>query len=130
MRKKYGRIAVFVVGCLLAVWGIILYPMLHRSTIIISITNQTDNAYRIVRINDQIVDQYLEADGMMDVDYIITQEGPITAYYEDEAGATHELLLTEGMITSVSKENYGRILMTFSQKKGNLEIKVISNISR
>ena len=129
MRKKYGRIAVFVVGCLLAVWGIILYPMLHRSTIIISITNQTDNAYRIVRINDQIVDQYLEADGMLDVDYIITQEGPITAYYEDEAGSGHERLLTEGMITSVSKENYGRILMTFSQKKGNLEIKVISNIS-
>ena len=129
MRKKYGRIAVFVVGCLLAVWGIILYPMLHRSTIIISITNQTDNTYRIVRINDQIVDQYLEANGMLDVDYIITQEGPITAYYEDEAGSRHKRLLTEGMITSVSKENYGRILMTFSQKKGNLEIKVISNIS-
>ena len=129
MRKKYGRIAVFVVGCLLAVWGMIIYPILHRGTIIISITNHTDNAYRIVRINDQIVDQYLEADGMLDVDYIITQEGPITAYYEDESGVKHEQLLTEGMVSSVSPDNYGRILLTFSLKKGNLEVKTISNIS-
>ena len=129
MRKKYGRIAVFVLGCVLAVWGMIIYPILHRGTIIISITNQTDNAYTIVRINDQSVGELLEADGMIDVDYVITQSGPITAYFEDTSGQSMERLLTEGMVTSVSPENYGRIVLTFSQKKGNLELKVLSNIS-
>jgi hypothetical protein len=95
MRKKYGRIAVFVLGCVLAVWGIIIYPILHRGTIIISITNQTDNAYTIVRINDQSVGELLEADGMIDVDYVITQSGPITAYFEDTSGQSMERLLTE-----------------------------------
>ena len=130
MRKKYGRIAVFVVGCLFAIWGIILYPMLNRGTITVSVTNQTDHSYTLLRLNDQQVNERLEPDGMVDVDYIISREGPVTAYLETEEGEVLERVLTEGLTTSVSSENYGRVLLTVKEKKGELELKVIANISK
>ena len=129
MRKKYGRIAVFVVGCLFAIWGILLYPMLNRGTITVSVTNQTDSGYTLLRINDQQVEEILEPDGMVDVDYVIVGEGPVTAYLENESGEVLERVLTEGLTTSVTQDNYGRVLLTIKEKKGQLELKVIDNIS-
>lgn len=130
MRKKYGRIAVFVVGCLLAVWGMIIYPILNRGTITVSVTNQTDYSYVLLRINDQQVNEVLEPRGMVDVDFVITQSGPITAYLETEAGEVLERVLTEGLTPSVTTENYGRVLLTVKEKKGVLELNVIANISK
>lgn len=130
MRKKYGRIAVFVVGCLFAIWGILLYPMLNRGTITVSVTNQTDSGYTLLRINDQQVEEILEPDGMVDVDYVIVGEGPVTAYLENESGEVLERVLTEGLTTSVTQDNYGRVLLTIKEKKGQLELKVIANISK
>ena len=130
MRKKYGRIAVFVVGCILAVWGMIIYPMLNRGIITVSVTNQTDAAYKLLRINDQPVNEWLEADGMVDVDFVITEPGPVTAYLETEGGEVLERILTEGLTTSVTPENYGRVLLTVKEKKGQLELNVIANISK
>lgn len=130
MRKKYGRIAVFVVGCLLAVWGMIIYPILNRGTITVSVTNQTDFSYTLLRINDQQVEEILEPDGMVDVDFVIVEEGPVTAYLENESGEVLERVLTEGLTTSVTQENYGRVLLTIKEKKGQLELKVIANISK
>ena len=130
MRKKYGRIAVFVVGCILAVWGMIIYPMLNRGIITVSVTNQTDAAYKLLRINDQQVNEILEPDGMVDVDFVITEDGPLTAYLEAEGGEVLERVLTEGLTTSVSSENYGRVLLTVKEKKGQLELNVIANISK
>ena len=130
MRKKYGRIAVFVVGCLLAVWGMIIYPMLNRGTITVSVTNQTDSAYTILRLNDQQVNELLEPSGMVDVDFVIVEEGPVTAYLENESGEVLERVLTEGLTTSVNQDNYGRVLLTIKEKKGQLELKVIANISK
>ena len=130
MRKKYGRIAVFVVGCLLAVWGMIIYPILNRGTITVSVTNQTDSTYTLLRINDQQVEEILEPDGMVDVDYVIVEEGPVTAYLETETGEVLERVLTEGLTTSVTQDNYGRVLLTIKEKKGQLELKVIANISK
>lgn len=129
MRKKYGRIAVFVVGCILAVWGMILYPILNRGTLIVSFTNQTDSSYTVLRLNDQQVNELLEPNGMLDVDFVITREGPVTAYLESESGEVLERELTEGLTTSVTPNNYGRVLLTVKEKKGVLELKVISNIS-
>ena len=129
MRKKYGRIAVFVVGCILAVWGMILYPILNRGTLIVSFTNQTDSSYTVLRLNDQQVNEILEPNGMLDVDFLITGEGPVTAYLETESGEVLERVLTEGLTTSVTPNNYGRVLLTVKEKKGILELKVISNIS-
>ena len=130
MRKKYGRIAVFVVGCILAVWGMIIYPILNRGTITVSVTNQTDSSYTLLRINDQQVHELLEPNGMVDVDFVILEEGPITAYLENESGEVLERVLTEGLTTSVTQENYGRVLLTVKEKKGNLELNVIANISK
>lgn len=130
MRKKYGRIAVFVVGCLLAVWGMIIYPILNRGTITVSVTNQTDSTYTLLRINDQQVEEILEPDGMVDVDFVIVEEGPVTAYLENESGEVLERVLTEGLTTSVTQDNYGRVLLTIKEKKGQLELKVIANISK
>ena len=130
MRKKYGRIAVFVVGCLLAVWGMIIYPILNRGTITVSVTNQTDVSYTLLRINDQTVNEELEPNGMLDVDFVITKEGPLTAYLETESGEVLERILTEGLTTSVTPENYGRILLTVKEKKGTLVLDVIQNISK
>ena len=130
MRKKYGRIAVFVVGCLFAIWGILLYPMLNRGTITVSVTSQTDFSYTLLRINDQQVEEILEPDGMVDVDFVIVEEGPVTAYLENESGEVLERVLTEGLTTSVTQENYGRVLLTIKEKKGQLELKVIANISK
>ena len=130
MRKKYGRIAVFVVGCLLAVWGMIIYPILNRGTITVSVTNQTDSGYTLLRINDQQVKEILEPDGMVDVDFVIVEEGPVTAYLENESGEVLERVLTEGLTTSVTQDNYGRVLLTIKEKKGQLELKVIANISK
>ena len=130
MRKKYGRIAVFVVGCLLAAWGMIIYPILNRGTITVSVTNQTDSGYTLLRINDQQVEEILEPDGMVDVDFVIVEEGPVTAYLENESGEVLERVLTEGLTTSVTPENYGRVLLTVKEKKGQLELNVISNISK
>ena len=129
MRKKYGRIAVFVVGCILAVWGMILYPILNRGTLIVSFTNQTDSSYTVLRLNDQQVNELLEPNGMLDVDFVITGEGPVTAYLESESGEVLERVLTEGLTTSVTPNNYGRVLLTVKEKKGVLELNVISNIS-
>ena len=129
MRKKYGRIAVFVVGCVLAVWGMIIYPILNRGTITVSFTNQTEKSYTVLRINDQQVNEILEAGGMLDVDFVITQEGPVSAYLENESGEVLERVLTEGLTTSVTPNNYGRVLLTVKEKKGNLEMNVIANIS-
>jgi len=130
MRKKYGRIAVFAVGCLFAVWGIILYPMLNRGTITVSVTNQTEHTYTLLRINDQQVGEILEPDGMVDVDFVITEPGPVTAWLETENGEVLERVLTEGLTTSVTTENYGRVLLTVKEKNGELELKVIANISK
>ena len=71
MRKKYGRIAVFVLGCVLAVWGMIIYPILNRGSVAVSFSNTTDMAFTINRINDQSVDALLEAGGSATVDYFI-----------------------------------------------------------
>lgn len=130
MRKKYGRIAVFVVGCILAVWGMIIYPILNRGTITVSITNQTDHSYALLRINDQQVGEILEPRGMLDVDFVITEPGPVTAYLEKEDGEVLERVLTEGLTTSVTSNNYGRVLLTVKEKKGVLELNVIANISQ
>lgn len=130
MRKKYGRIAVFVVGCILAVWGLFIYPVLNRGTITVSVTNQTEHTYTLLRINDQQVGEILEPDGMVDVDFIITEPGPVTAWLETENGEVLERVLTEGLTTSVTTENYGRVLLTVKEKKGELELKVIANISK
>ena len=129
MRKKYGKIAVFVLGCVLAVWGIVIYPMLNRGTITVSLTNQTEQAFTLLRINDQTVNEVLEPGGMVDVDYVITTSGPVTAFFESEAGESLERILTEGLTPSVTPDNYGRVLLTFKEKKGTLELSVISNIS-
>lgn len=129
MRKKYGRIAVFVVGCILAVWGMIIYPILNRGTITVSVTNQTEHSYVLLRINDQEVGDVLEPNGMLDVDFVITEPGPVTAYLETEDGEVLERILTEGLTTSVTSENYGRVLLTVKEKKGVLELNVIANIS-
>ena len=130
MCKKYGRIAVFVVGCILAVWGLFIYPVLNRGTITVSVTNQTEHTYTLLRINDQQVGEILEPDGMVDVDFIITEPGPVTAWLETENGEVLERVLTEGLTTSVTTENYGRVLLTVKEKKGELELKVIANISK
>lgn len=129
MRKKYGRIAVFAVGCILAVWGMIIYPILNRGTLTVSFTNQTDSSYIVLRLNDQQVNEILEPNGMLDVDYLITGEGPVTAYLENAEGEVLERVLTEGLTTSVTPNNYGRVLLTVKEKKGILELNVISNIS-
>lgn len=129
MRKKYGRIAVFVLGCILAVWGMVIYPMLHRGTITVSVTNQSEETCTLLRINDQQIDEMLEPNDMLDVEYIITESGTLTAYVETEGGEVLERLLTEGITPSVTPDNYGRVLLTIKEKDGALELSMISNIS-
>ena len=130
MKKKQARIVIFVVGCLLAVWGMVIYPMLHRGTIAVSVTNQTSDTYTLVRINDQAVGKSVEPGSMVEVDYLITEEGTITAYLETEDGEPLERLLTEGVTPTVTKENYGRVLLTLKEKNGTLELSLMSNISK
>lgn len=129
MRKKYGRIAVFVLGCILAVWGMVIYPMLHRGTITVSVTNQSEETCTLLRINDQQINEMLEPNDMLDVEYIITESGTLTAYVETEGGEVLERLLTEGITPSVTPDNYGRVLLTIKEKDGTLELSMISNIS-
>lgn len=129
MRKKYGRIAVFVLGCILAVWGMVIYPMLHRGTITVSVTNQSEETCTLLRINDQQIDEMLEPNDMLDVEYIITESGTLTAYVKTEGGEVLERLLTEGITPSVTPDNYGRVLLTIKEKDGALELSMISNIS-
>lgn len=129
MRKKYGRIAVFVLGCILAVWGMVIYPMLHRGTITVSVTNQSEETCTLLRINDQQINEMLEPNDMLDVEYIITESGTLTAYVETEGGEVLERLLTEGITPSVTPDNYGRVLLTIKEKDGALELSMISNIS-
>lgn len=129
MRKKYGRIAVFVLGCILAVWGMVIYPMLHRGTITVSVTNQSEETCTLLRINDQQINEMLEPNDMLDVEYIITESGTLTAYVKTEGGEVLERLLTEGITPSVTPDNYGRVLLTIKEKDGALELSMISNIS-
>ena len=129
MRKKYGRIAVFVLGCILAVWGMVIYPMLHRGTITVSVTNQSEETCTLLRINDQQINEVLEPNDMLDAEYIITESGTLTAYVETEGGEVLERLLTEGITSSVTPDNYGRVLLTIKEKDGALELSMISNIS-
>lgn len=129
MRKKYGRIAVFVLGCVLAVWGIIIYPILNKGSIAISFSNTTDMAFTVLRINDQIVDLPLEAGGSATVKYHIQGEETIVAYLRDEMGTDYAQEVTDSFSGLVNPENYGRALVTLKEKKGEIQIKVLNNIS-
>lgn len=129
MRKKYGRIAVFVLGCVLAVWGIIIYPILNKGSIAISFSNTTDMAFTVLRINDQIVDLPLEAGGSATVKYYIQGEETIVAYLRDEMGTDYAQEVTDSFSGLVNPENYGRALVTLKEKKGEIQIKVLNNIS-
>ena len=129
MRKKYGRIAVFVLGCVLAVWGIIIYPILNKGSIAISFSNTTDMAFTVLRINDQIVDLPLEAGGSATVKYYIQGEETIVAYLRDEMGTDYAQEVADSFSGLVNPENYGRALVTLKEKKGEIQIKVLNNIS-
>ena len=129
MRKKYGRIAVFVLGCVLAVWGIIIYPILNKGSIAISFSNTTDMAFTVLRINDQIVNLPLEAGGSATVKYYIQGEETIVAYLRDEMGTAYAQEVTDSFSGLVNPENYGRALVTLKEKKGEIQIKVLNNIS-
>lgn len=129
MRKKYGRIAVFVLGCVLAVWGIIIYPILNKGSIAISFSNTTDMAFTVLRINDQIVDLPLEEGGSATVKYYIQGEETIVAYLRDEMGTDYAQEVTDSFSGLVNPENYGRALVTLKEKKGEIQIKVLNNIS-
>ena len=129
MRKKYGRIAVFVLGCLLAVWGMIIYPILNRGSIAFSFSNNTDYTYTVIRINEQSVNEVLEAGGSLTVKYPIPQEEQITVYLSSESGELYEKEVTGDLNKTVSPENYGRVLVTIKEKKGNIELSVVKNIS-
>lgn len=129
MRKKYGRIAVFVLGCILAVWGIIIYPILNKGSIAISLSNTTDMAFTVLRINDQPVDLHLEAGGSAAVKYYIQGEETIVAYLRDEMGTNYAQEVTDSFSGPVNPENYGRALVTLKEKKGEIQIKVLNNIS-
>lgn len=129
MRKKYGRIAVFVLGCVLAVWGMIIYPILNRGSVAVSFSNTTDMAFTINRINDQSVDALLEAGGSATVKYFIQGEEPIVAYLRDEMGTEYIQEVTDDFSGLVSPENYGRALVTIKEKKGEIQISILNNIS-
>lgn len=129
MRKKYGRIAVFVLGCVLAVWGMIIYPILNRGSVAISFSNTTDMAFTILRINDQSADHFLEAGGSTTIKYFIQGEETIVAYLQDEMGTEYVQEVTDDFSGLVTPENYGRALVTIKEKKGNIELSILNNIS-
>ena len=129
MRKKYGRIAVFVLGCVLAVWGMIIYPILNRGSVAVSFSNNTDMAFTILRINDQIADQFLEAGGSATVKYLIQGEETIVVYLQDEMGTEYVQEVTDDFSGLVSPGNYGRALVTIKEKKGEIQITILNNIS-
>ena len=129
MRKKYGKIAVFVLGCVLAVWGMIIYPILNRGSITFSFSNNTDYAFTVIRINDLPVDQTMDAGGSLSIKYPIPQEERITVYLSSESGDLYEKEVTGDLNKTVSPENYGRVLVTVKEKKGNIELAVMKNIS-
>ena len=129
MRKKYGRIAVFFLGCVLAVWGMIIYPILNRGSVAISFSNTTDMAFAILRINDQSADCFLEAGGSVTVTYFIQGEETIVAYLLDEMGTEYVQEVTDDFSGLVTPENYGRALVTIKEKKGSIQISVLNNIS-
>ena len=129
MRKKYGRIAVFVLGCVLAVWGMIIYPILNRGSVAVSFSNTTDMAFAIIRINNQPTDFVLEAGGSATIDYIIQGEENIVVYLQDEKGTAYEQAVTDDFTGLVTPDNYGRALVTIKEKKGNIERSILNNIS-
>ena len=129
MRKKYGRIAVFVLGCVLAVWGMIIYPILNRGSVAVSFSNNTDMAFTILRINDQSVDYFLEAGGSTTIKYVIQGEETIVVYLQDEMGTEYIQEVTDNFSGMVTPENYGRALVTIKEKKGNIELSILNNIS-
>ena len=129
MRKKYGRIAVFVLGCVLAVWGMIIYPILNRGSVAVSFSNNTDMAFTILRINDQSADYFLEAGGSATVKYLIQGEETIVVYLQDEMGTEYIQEVTDNFSGMVTPENYGRALVTIKEKKGNIELSILNNIS-
>lgn len=129
MRKKYGRIAVFVLGCVLAVWGMIIYPILNRGSVAVSFSNNTDMAFTINRINDQSVDALLEAGCSATVDYFIQGEEAIVVYLQDEMGTSYVQEVTDDFTGLVTPENYGRALVTIKEKKGEIQISILNNIS-
>jgi len=129
MRKKYGRIAVFFLGCVLAVWGMIIYPILNRGSVAVSFSNTTDMAFTIVKINEQSVDYLLEAGGSTTVDYFIQEEETIVVYLLDEMGTEYIQEVTDDFSGPVNPENYGRALVTIKEKKGQIQLSVLNNIS-
>lgn len=129
MKKKHMRIVLFAAACLLAVWGIVIYPMLHKGTISVSVGNDTDRTFTLVRINDEPVNLVIEPNGTATMTYKITGNGTVTAYFTDENGEDTERLLTEGVTSGVTTESYGRVMVTIREKDGALELKLMSNIS-
>lgn len=129
MKKKNARILVFVLACLLAVWGMVIYPMLHRGTLSVSVGNDTDRTFTLVRINDQEVNLVVEPGNTATVKYTITEDAALTAYFVDQHGATVERLLTEGITPLATTESYGRVMVTIKEKSGILELSLLSNIS-
>ena len=129
MRKKYGRIAVFILGCVLAVWGIIIYPILNRGSIAFSFSNNTDQGFTVVAINDQTIGQQLEPGGSFAVDYLIARQEKLVIHLASDAGGIFEKEVTDELNKTVSPENYGRVLVTIKEKKGTIELSVLKNIS-
>lgn len=129
MRKKYGRIAVFILGCVLAVWGMIIYPILNRGSVAVSFSNTTDMAFTIVKINEQGVDFLLEAGGSTTIDYFIQEKETIAVYLLDEMGTEYIQEVTDDFSGPVNPENYGRALVTIKEKKGQIQLSVLNNIS-
>lgn len=130
MRKKYGRIAVFLLGCLLAVWGLIIYPILNRGSVAVTFSNTSHRYFTVVRINEQVAEQPLEAGGSCTVKYFIQKEEPLVVYLKDENGTAYEQEITDSFTGPVNPKNYGRALVTIKEKKGELELKVLNNISK
>ena len=110
-------------------WGMIIYPILNRGSIAFSFSNNTDYTYTVIRINEQPVNEVLEAGGSLTVKYPIPQEEQITVYLSSESGELYEKEVTGDLNKTVSPENYGRVLVTIKEKKGNIELSVVKNIS-
>lgn len=110
-------------------WGMIIYPILNRGSVAVSFSNTTDMAFTIVKINEQDVDFLLEAGGSTTMDYDIQGEERIVVSLRDEIGTEYTQEVTDSFSGLVNPENYGRALVTLKEKKGEIQIKVLNNIS-
>ena len=107
----------------------IIYPILNRGSVAVSFSNTTDMAFTIVKINEQSVDCLLEAGGSTTIDYFIQEEETIAVYLLDEMGTEYLQEVTDDFSGPGNPENYGRALVTIKEKKGQIQLSVLNNIS-